>query len=561
MGIGTAPVQQGEVAPLNSVGYGGLNTGISQAGIAEAGTRIAIRFSGIPQGASVQVPTVVNLIGFVFGFSGPSPATTGVMVLTNADSAGAGVFSASSSGTLSGNLAVYEVLWADPFSTEHAEIPYTLINAPPGTALGITTGYAPFYTDAGSQQASSVYPVPRFLDSANECGGQSCLNITPSQGLNSGPVQVMLTEFGSQSLTGAQVLLRASGAPDIFGASLSNPAGNTLAATFNLSDAPPGTRDVIVTPAGGSTITLAGGFSVLQSPACAYSVGPQSIHVPASGGSGALVVTPSSPQCSWSASPSAGWIQLLAASADAQPYSIGVNSSTTQLTGAVSIAGETIPAIQDGASSCTYNLSTSSEAFGVNGGGFTVNVTTQSGCAWNTVSNLSWVTFPSGSSGSGSGPVTIQTAANTVGFLSGTLTIAGQAFAVSQDASSCGGTDVSRQVEVSIDALLSQWNGNGLTQQVRLASTGAGVSGPVSVIFYGLCSTGGPLFCPFQSSYSLIHCGQFLLDYPSVLVAPNGLAAGQSVYYDLQFYANPYGPGILPPGSVSYSVISGTPGQ
>ncbi len=60
-GTGAIQVQAGEVAPLNSVGFGGLNTGISGAGIGDAGTRIALQFTGIPQGASVQVPPLIYI--------------------------------------------------------------------------------------------------------------------------------------------------------------------------------------------------------------------------------------------------------------------------------------------------------------------------------------------------------------------------------------------------------------------------------------------------------------------------------------------------------------------
>ena len=382
LGTGTVPIEPGEVAPLNSVGFGGLNTGIGGAGIGNAGTRIALRFTGIPTGASVQVPPVIYSVGYSNYTN--RPYESGVMVLTNTDSAGAGAFSPGT-GTLAGNLAVYEVLWADPFSIEYAEIPYSLINAPPGATVQVTAGYAPFYSDSGSQQNSSTYPVPRFLDSNYECAGQSCLNVSPSQGVNSGPAQLTLTYYGSQNLTGAQVLLRASGFADILGTNLSNPAANVLAATFNLANAPVGARDVVIAPAGGPTITLAGGFSILQTPACAYSVSPQSIHAPASGASGSLVVLPSSPQCPWTANTTSSWIALSAISPNlpvAQSYSIAANSSSSQLTGTIKIAGENIPVMQDAASTCSYGIGPGSEAFGVSGGTFTVNVTASPGCAW-----------------------------------------------------------------------------------------------------------------------------------------------------------------------------------
>src|SRR5262249_28806630 len=85
-GIGTLPVSS-LGGPLNSAGLGGANTGIGADGVANAGTRIALRFSNIPQGAMVQVPQIVN-----FSPCGACTAS-GVLVLTNTDSSGAGAYS------------------------------------------------------------------------------------------------------------------------------------------------------------------------------------------------------------------------------------------------------------------------------------------------------------------------------------------------------------------------------------------------------------------------------------------------------------------------------------
>jgi len=142
--------------PLFSFGYGGLNTGITSAGVANAGTRVAIRFN-IPSGATVQVPQVVQLHNVVTNL------ITGVMVRTTANSAGAGPFSpASGALNSSNNLAVYEVLFANPNALEFADVPFALNGAPSNTNLWVTSRLAPFYTDNPSQVASSTLPVPRF---------------------------------------------------------------------------------------------------------------------------------------------------------------------------------------------------------------------------------------------------------------------------------------------------------------------------------------------------------------------------------------------------------------
>ena len=560
-GTGTSPVTT-RSSPFNSVGYGGLNTGINTDGVAASGTRFAIRFNGLPAGASIQVPQIVNLTNGV-------TSATGVMVLTNTDAAGAGPFSAAASGILPGNLAVYEILWADPFSVESAEIAYTLLGAPPGTTAQVSAGFAPFSSDSGSQQASSGYPVPRFLDSSNVCGGQSCLTASPDQASNTGSIQVRFTNNGSQGLVGAQVLLRGSGVPDILGLDTSNAWSNILYATFDLAGAPAGPRDIVVTPVSGPPITFPGGFSILQIPSCAWSVGPQSASFPASGGSGALIVSPSATQCGWSASAGAQWITLSPVSANlpmAQPFTVSANTSSTARSATIAIAGENIAVTQEGSGTCDYTISPGSTVFPVAGGIFTVNVTAQPGCAWAASNTLSWVSFAGASSGSGNGSLTIQTGANSGNLLSGTVTIAGQPFQVRQSASGCGATDVTSQISVKIRALLqTDYYYRPYTQQLTFTNQGSAVVGPVYVVLDGLCAYTLWL-CPGSSLFTT--CG--LPPYtssPMVPVTSSGLAVGQTVNLTLDFgyipYVSPFGApwATVPEASVSMRVFSGTPGH
>ena len=66
-------------------------------------------------------------------------------------------------------------------------------------------------------------------------------------------------------------------------------------------------------------------------------------------------------------------------------------------------------------------------------------VTALAGCAWTGVSNnTSWLTVTSGASGSGGGTVAFSAAANSsTSSRSGTLTIAGQSFSVTQPGVAC----------------------------------------------------------------------------------------------------------------------------
>lgn len=141
--------------PLNSVGYSGVNTGINADGVSSAGTRVALKFT--TAAASITVPSVVYL------HEAGSPSTiSGVMVLTSTDANGAGPFTPGAITTIhSGGMAVYEVLYADPFAIEYADIECAL----PGffSSASVTANLAPFYTvPAATIAEPSTYPIPRF---------------------------------------------------------------------------------------------------------------------------------------------------------------------------------------------------------------------------------------------------------------------------------------------------------------------------------------------------------------------------------------------------------------
>jgi hypothetical protein len=93
--------------------------------------------------------------------------------------------------------------------------------------------------------------------------------------------------------------------------------------------------------------------------------------------------------------------------------------------------------INSAGTACTFTLSASGQSFPASGGGGTVGVTAAVGCAWSATSNAGWITITGGASGSGNGTVSFSVAANAGTARTGTITIAGQTFTVSQDSPSC----------------------------------------------------------------------------------------------------------------------------
>lgn len=152
--------------PLDSLGFGLFPTGISADGVASAGTRIALSFSHLPGNGKISVPSMVLLHG-IFTPMGPA---TGVLVLTSTDTNGAGTFTpAVGSSVPAGNLAVYEVLYADPFQVEAADIPCTFLGNGSGGSVQVTASFAPFYSSAsaGRPTPTTTDPtptaIPRFV--------------------------------------------------------------------------------------------------------------------------------------------------------------------------------------------------------------------------------------------------------------------------------------------------------------------------------------------------------------------------------------------------------------
>ena len=86
---------------------------------------------------------------------------------------------------------------------------------------------------------------------------------------------------------------------------------------------------------------------------------------------------------------------------------------------------------------CTYSISPASQSVGSSGGQGTESVTAPSGCTWTAVSNASWITITSNSRVTGNGKVSYWISANSgTTSRTGTMTIAGKKFTVTQSGSS-----------------------------------------------------------------------------------------------------------------------------
>jgi hypothetical protein len=203
-----------------------------------------------------------------------------------------------------------------------------------------------------------------------------------------------------------------------------------------------------------ATITIAGEtYAVSQAAgACSVTTSTSSASLGASGGIGLIFVTAAT-TCSWAATSQASWITITAGgvgSGNANvSYTVAANPDTTARTGTISVGGRTFT-VNQAAAPCGFTLSPTSQAAVAAGGAYSVNVTTTSGCAWTASSNVPWITVSGSASRTGSGPVNYTVSPNAGSFTrSGSLTIAGRFFSVSQAANSCSVTVTPTSISAS----------------------------------------------------------------------------------------------------------------
>jgi hypothetical protein len=96
-------------------------------------------------------------------------------------------------------------------------------------------------------------------------------------------------------------------------------------------------------------------------------------------------------------------------------------------------SGGAVVAYTHSAAPCTYSLGSSGQSIGASGGPGSVALTAQSDCYWSASSNANWITLNAGStSGVGSATLQFTVAANAGAGRTGTLSVMGQTFTVTQ---------------------------------------------------------------------------------------------------------------------------------
>ncbi len=188
-------------------------------------------------------------------------------------------------------------------------------------------------------------------------------------------------------------------------------------------------------PARMGTMTIAGiTFNVTQNSGCTFMLAPTSQNFVAAGGMNSVNVT-SGTGCAWTAVSNDAFITVNSGTPGSGGgtvnYTVTANTGPARM-GTMTIAGITFNVTQD--SGCTFMLTPTSQNFTAPGGANSVSVTQTTSCGWTALSNDAFIIIDSGTPGSGNGTVGYHVTANTGPMRSGSMTIAGITFNVTQDA-------------------------------------------------------------------------------------------------------------------------------
>ena len=149
---------------------------------------------------------------------------------------------------------------------------------------------------------------------------------------------------------------------------------------------------------------------------CTYSISPEQQSFGDEGGTGEVQVTAGA-ECAWSTASAVPWLTIVAGGSGRGPgvvtYKAHSNDASQSRSGTLTIATRTLTVNQEGEgasqpANCEYAVAPVEFAPCMSGGRLTATVTTQPHCQWTAAAGVSWLSVPSGSSGAGSGAVTIS---------------------------------------------------------------------------------------------------------------------------------------------------------
>ncbi len=266
-------------------------------------------------------------------------------------------------------------------------------------------------------------------------------------------------------------------------------------------------------PTGGAlagNITVAGQIVPVSQdgpPFCSFSVSPNTLSFPNSGGSVTVGITSSDPTCSWTATTGSTFLTLGSPGGTGSGTVVvtaAPNLSNTPLTGSVTIAGVIVPVNESAVVLCAFTV-TPYVSFPSSGGTTTLSIVASSpSCTWTATADQTFVSIAP-PSGSGNGTVTVTVPPNGASAaLTSTLTVAGQsiplieagtsttcAFAVAPPMLSYPAGGGSMMVSVAATGPSCAWNISGIPSWLTPNITAGSGNGTVTLLapIYGGTTT------------------------------------------------------------------------
>jgi hypothetical protein len=182
-------------------------------------------------------------------------------------------------------------------------------------------------------------------------------------------------------------------------------------------------------------------------PSCTYSVSPTAKTTSGSGDEVTIGVTAPA-NCDWTARSSAGWITVASGASGSGNGSVRLvvdKNNGAARSATVTVAGRQVTIDQQAAPppsppACNYNIKPTFYDSGRGPDDVRVQVSAPDGCAWTAKSEVSWAKVSDGATGSGDGNVRILVDGNSGAPRRTTITIAGVAFALTQEGPQCNNT-------------------------------------------------------------------------------------------------------------------------
>jgi hypothetical protein len=170
---------------------------------------------------------------------------------------------------------------------------------------------------------------------------------------------------------------------------------------------------------------------------CVFAISPTNAIFTAAGGDGGVIIT-APDGCAWTATNNDSFITINSGTSgsgnDVASYTIAANTSSNEITGTMTIAGQTFTVVQTGLD-CTFLLDSTSASYDATGGSSNIMVTAGTNCDWMATSNSGFITITDGNSGLGNGVVSYTVAANTNAVVqTGSMTVAGQTYMITESA-------------------------------------------------------------------------------------------------------------------------------